>query len=105
MPETSRLTRLNLASLNRARNSNLDVATLLRPLAEESTFEHLVLGSIDSEERVHELLSNIPRLRGLKERTFDVRQDYYYYENKKQLAIVAFKQNCSFEKVSNYPFP
>jgi hypothetical protein len=59
----------------------------------------LGLGYVSSAERVKELLSNIPTLRGLKENSFLVHPDFF--DENKKLAIEAFKQNGSLEKVSN----
>jgi hypothetical protein len=97
-PKTSKLTEINLANLVRLPSSTLDLATLMRPLEEESTLEHLDIGLYRSPAKVQELLSSIPRIRGLKEITFDVRQDYY--DRNKKFIVQAFKQNWSLEKVN-----
>jgi hypothetical protein len=94
-PKTSKLTKINLAG--DVASSQLDLATLLRPLEDDSTLEHLNLGLLESPKRIQELLSSIPRLRGLKEITFTIRR----FSNKRmQLIIQAIRQNWSLEKVN-----
>jgi hypothetical protein len=97
-PMASKLTEINLAELDNDNKAKLDFATFLRPLEEVSTLEHLNLGFIGTPAKIQELLSCIPRMRGLKEITFHIQQDYYK-ENTK-LISQAFRQNWSFEKVN-----
>jgi hypothetical protein len=68
-PNTSKLTEIRL-ELGYGDWKEFDLAALLGPLEEDSMLKCLDLGGICTAERVNELFSSIPRLRGLKEIAF-----------------------------------
>jgi hypothetical protein len=69
-PKPSNLTQIKL-NPHLCYQPDYDLATLLRPLEEVKTLEHLDLSHIFSD-RIEALSSIIPRLRGLTKITFNV---------------------------------
>jgi hypothetical protein len=99
-PNTSKLTEIRIDM--EGKWYALDVAALLAPLKEDSTLECLDLGCLETVARVNELVSSIPRLRGLKEIACGLSENT---DEHKRLLKNAVRQNWSLEKVSCVEFP